>query len=184
MGKNKKSVMLDRGAHNNIIARMIRVDHAGECGAMRIYEGQMAVLKNHPCYKELKDMYEQELKHRRYFETQMQARRVRPTILQPVWHMCGYALGAATALLGPKGAMACTVAVEDAIAEHYQEQINALEGASEQDLRRTIIQFRKEEIEHRDIGLHHEAEGAPLYKLLYQTVQKASKLAIWLSKRI
>src|SRR3546814_4906889 len=104
------------------LARMLRVDHAGEYGARRIYEGQLAVLGKSACAPTLKHMHAQELVHLRTFEDLLVRHRVRPTLLQPVWHVAGFALGAATALLGEKAAMACTVAVEEVIDEHYAGQ--------------------------------------------------------------
>src|SRR5262245_60586796 len=108
--------------HAEMIDRIIRVDHAGEFGARRIYEGQLAVLKNHPDAAVIRHMHEHELTHLRTFEKLMVERRVRPTALHPLWNLAGFALGAATALLGPKAAMACTVAVEEVIDEHYRQQ--------------------------------------------------------------
>ena len=162
---------------------MLRVDHAGEYGAKRIYEGQIAVLGKGPNGPILKHMADQEAHHLATFEKMVADRRVRPTVLQPLWHVAGFALGAGTALLGEKAAMACTVAVEEVIDEHYQAQRDVL-GPDEEALRDTIEEFRLEELEHRDIGLEHGAEQAPAYPLLSATVKRASKLAIWLSERI
>ena len=110
-------------------------------------------------------------------------RRVRPTALLPVWHVAGFALGAATALLGHRGAMACTVAVEEAIDEHYRAQEEAL-GEDEAELKAHIARFRAEELEHRDIGLENEAEQAPAYRLLSAAIKAGCKVAIRLSERI
>jgi 3-demethoxyubiquinol 3-hydroxylase len=101
---------------------IVRVDHAGEYGARRIYAGQMAILKKSSAYPVIKEMYEQEEKHLKYFEQEIRQRRVRPTFMLPLWHVGGYLLGAATALLGERAAMACTVAVEEVIGEHYRSQ--------------------------------------------------------------
>jgi ubiquinone biosynthesis monooxygenase Coq7 len=165
------------------LARMIRVDHAGEYGARRIYEGQMAVLGRTPAGPTLRHMYEQELRHLKTFEELMVERRVRPTVLQPVWHVAGFALGAATAMMGERAAMACTVAVEETIDEHYAGQIRDLEDEGEDDLRGTMEEFRQEELEHRDIGLEHEAEKTPGYEILTGAIKTGSRLAIWLSQR-
>ncbi len=165
------------------LARMVRVDHAGEYGAVRIYEGQMAVLGRGPKAGLLRHMKDQEEQHLDYFQRQMNHRRVRPTALTPLWHVMGYALGAGTALLGERAAMACTVAVEEAIDDHYQEQADAL-GDDEADLRETVLRFRDEELEHRDIGLEHEAERAPGYPLLSGAIKAGSRFAIWLSQRL
>ena len=165
------------------LARMIRVDHAGEYGARRIYEGQLAVLGKSACAPTLKHMHEQELVHLSTFEDLMVSHRVRPTLLQPVWHVAGFALGAATALLGEKAAMACTVAVEEVIDQHYAGQHEQLED-DQAALKDTIETFRQEELEHRDIGLQHGAEETPGYELLTGAVKAGSRLAIWLSERL
>jgi ubiquinone biosynthesis monooxygenase Coq7 len=164
------------------LARMIRVDHAGEFGARRIYEGQLAVLGKSACAPTLKHMHEQELVHLRTFENLMVEKRVRPTALQPLWHVAGFALGAATAFMGEKAAMACTVAVEEVIDEHYAGQAAQLDD-DQAELKATIETFRQEELEHRDIGLEHGAEDAPAYELLSGAVKAGSRLAIWLSER-
>lgn len=170
---------------NEEIKRMIRVNHAGEFGATRIYAGQIAVLGETAQGDTLRHMQEQEVEHYNYFDQQITKRAVRPTLFSPFWHMAGFALGAATAMMGKKAAMACTVAVEETIDEHYQEQIEQLDQyPNEQELKEHIIRFREEELEHRDIGLENEAEQAPAYNLLYQTIRKGSKLAIWLSTRL
>lgn len=166
-----------------LIERLIRVDHAGEFGARRIYEGQLAVLKDHPEAGVIRHMHEQELTHLRAFEKLMVQRRVRPSALHPIWNVAGFALGAATALMGPKAAMACTVAVEEVIDEHYRQQQAQL-GADEADLKATIEKFRVEEVEHRDTGLEHGAEQATAYPVLSSAIKAGSRLAIWLAERI
>ena len=145
-----------------MIERLVRVDHAGEYGAARIYSGQLAVL-GHP--------------------DKCAERRGRPTALLPVWHVAGYALGAVTAAMGSRAAMACTVAVEEAIDEHYQQQAAAL-PESEAPLRATIERFRAEELEHRDIGLENEAELAPAYRVLSAVIKAGCKVAIAVSERV
>ena len=166
-----------------LIARMIRVDHAGEFGAARIYDGQLAVLGKRPVGATIRKMAEQERRHLETFDRLIVERRVRPTALSPVWHAAGFALGAASALLGERAAMACTVAVEDVIQKHYADQAAQL-GDDETKLRETIEAFRADEIEHHDTGLAHEAEQAPGYRVLSQAVKAGSRLAIWLSTRI
>jgi len=165
------------------VARIVRVDHAGEYGAKRIYAGQLAVLGSGEHGPILRHMAEQEEKHLAYFENAIADRGVRPTALLPIWHAAGFALGAATALMGPRAAMACTVAVEEAIDEHYQSQLDTL-GDDEAPMKEAIAEFREEELEHRDIGLEREAELAPGYEILSQAIKRGSKLAIWLSERI
>lgn len=166
-----------------LIDRIIRVDHAGEYGAKRIYEGQLAVLKAGPEAQAVRHMYAQELEHLREFEKLMVERRARPSALYPLWHMAGYALGAATAMLGPKAAMACTVAVEEVIDQHYREQAEKL-GSDERPLRATIERFRADEQRHRDSGLAHGAEQAPAYPLLTAAIKAGSRLAIWCAERV
>jgi ubiquinone biosynthesis monooxygenase Coq7 len=166
-----------------LIARMLRVDHAGEYGARRIYEGQLSVLGRTRSAPTLRHMHEQELRHLAAFETLLVERRVRPTALQPVWHLAGFALGAATALMGEKAAMACTVAVEEVIDEHYAGQIARL-GDDEAGLRDKLEDFRADEIAHRDTGLAHGAEETPGYEILSGAIKTGSRLAIWLSERI
>ncbi|WP_119304482.1 demethoxyubiquinone hydroxylase family protein [Dongia deserti] len=166
-----------------LIERIIRVDHAGEFGAKRIYEGQLAILRGKPEAQPIERMYAQELEHLKAFETLMVERRVRPSALHPVWNAAGFALGAATALLGPKAAMACTVAVEEVIDAHYRAQSEKL-GADEAPLRAKIDKFRADELEHRDAGLEHGAEQAPAYPLLTGAIKAGSRLAIWLAERI
>jgi ubiquinone biosynthesis monooxygenase Coq7 len=166
------------------IERMIRVNHAGEFGAKRIYEGQLQVLKNSPSYETIKHMKDQELEHLDYFEKEIVKRKVRPTALHPIWNIAGFALGAGTALLGEKAAMACTVAVEEVIDEHYQQQLEELkDNEEEKDLSKAINKFREEELEHRDIGLENHAEQAPAYELLSSVIKTGSKAAIWLAQR-
>jgi len=165
------------------VRRMIRVDHAGEYGAARIYAGQLKVLGRHPASAAIRHMAEQEKRHLATFEKLVADRQVRPTALSPLWHAAGFALGAASALLGARAAMACTVAVEEVIDEHYRAQAEAL-GNAEPELKATIEEFRGDELEHRDTGLAHGAEGAPGYEVLSRVVKAGSRLAIWLSTRI
>ena len=166
-----------------LVKRFVRVDHAGEYGAKRIYTGQLSVLGKGEHGPILRHMAEQEEKHLKYFENAIGDRGVRPTALLPVWHAAGFALGAATALMGPRAAMACTVAVEEAIDEHYQGQLDAL-SPEEAPLKEAIEEFRAEELEHRDIGLEREAELAPGYDILTHIIKRGSKMAIWLSERV
>jgi len=165
------------------VARMIRVDHAGEYGAARIYEGQLAVLGRSASTPVIRRMAEQEKRHLAAFDRLIVERRVRPTALSPLWHMAGFALGAATALLGARAAMACTVAVEEVIDEHYRWQGEAL-GPSEPALKAAIDEFRRDELEHRDTALAHGADAAPAYPALSAAIKAGSRLAIWLSTRI
>jgi ubiquinone biosynthesis monooxygenase Coq7 len=165
------------------IERMIRVDHAGEYGAKRIYQGQLAVLGRSDKAELLRHMQAQEQVHLDTFAALVAQRRVRPTALLPFWHVAGFVLGAATAALGERAAMACTVAVEETIDEHYAAQSAAL-GDDETELQQTIETFRAEELEHRDIGLANGAEQAPAYRLLTQIIKVGCRVAIRVSERI
>lgn len=165
------------------IARIVRVDHAGEYGAKRIYEGQIAVMGRGRHGATLRHMAEQEAEHLRYFENQLVERRVRPTLLQPLWHAGAYALGAGTALLSERAAMACTVAVEEVIDRHYEHQVEHL-GDREPELTGAIRKFQAEELEHRDIGLANEAELATAYPVLSAAIKAITRGAIWLSQRV
>ena len=165
------------------IARIIRVDHAGEYGAARIYAGQLRVLGRRESAPVLREMQAQEQQHLERFSELICRRRVRPTALLPLWHIAGFALGAATAVLGERAAMACTVAVEEAIDQHYASQIEALDD-SEAELRDTIGRFRDDELQHRDTALEHGAEQAPGYRLLSAAIKAGCKLAIRISERV
>jgi ubiquinone biosynthesis monooxygenase Coq7 len=165
------------------IARMIRVDHAGEYGAKQIYAGQLAVLGRGPKGDLIRHMAAQEQAHLDTFAGLIATRRVRPTALLPFWRVAGFALGAVTAAMGPRAAMACTVAVEETIDAHYAAQSAAL-PENETELRDTIETFRAEELEHRDIGLDNEAELAPAYRLLSAVIKTGCRIAIHASERI
>jgi ubiquinone biosynthesis monooxygenase Coq7 len=173
-------------SREQLIERMIRVDQAGEYGAVRMYEGQLSVLGNSEKAPVIKHMLEQEVEHLDTFSKMVAKRRVRPTALMPFWHLAGFALGAGTALMGEKAAMACTVAVEEVIDEHYAAQVEKLDhmGDDEKDLKDTCEKFRQEELEHRDTGLEHGAEQAPGYEALNALVKTGSRMAIWLSERV
>ncbi len=165
------------------IARMVRVDHAGEYGATRIYDGQLAVVRHGRARDEIRHMAEQEMRHLAAFDELVRARRVRPTLLHPLWHVAGYALGAATALLGEAAAMACTVAVEEVIDEHYHGQAERL-GDADPALKDKILAFRVDEAAHRQAAIEHGATEALGYELISAAIKSGSRLAIWLSTRI
>lgn len=167
------------------IARMIRVDQAGEYGATRIYAGQLAVLgSTGPHAGEIAGMARQEDDHLARFNALMAGRGVRPTALQPFWSVAGFALGAATALLGPKAAMACTAAVEEEIDRHYSAQLEELAGGADPELAGIVEKFRDEEREHRDAALAAGAEQALAYPLLAGAIRLGCRMAIRLSERI
>jgi len=164
---------------------MIRVDHAGEFGAVRIYAGQMAVFgaRNSAASDAIGHMAAQEAVHLKRFETLLSERCVRPTALEPIWHVAGFALGAATALMGERAAMACTEAVETVIDDHYGEQLERL-GDSEPELKQTITQFRAEEVAHHDAAIAHGAQKAIAHDVLTAAIKMGCKIAIALSTKI
>ncbi len=185
MSVDALKIATGRASDDMMLERMVRVDHAGEYGAKRIYEGQLRVLGKKSCGDMIRHMRDQELEHLDYFEQQVRVRGVRPTALMPLWHVGGYAMGAITALMGEKAAMACTVAVESVIDQHYGHQLEALEVyPEEKKLAQSIEQFKAEEMEHHDLGLEHGAAQMPAYGALVAMVSGVTKSAIWLSKRL
>ena len=172
------------GAPRADTAAMLRVNQAGEYGATRIYAGQLAVLrKDSPAAHAIAGMARQEQRHLDSFNAMMAARRVRPTALQPLWDVAGFALGAATALIGEKAAMACTDAVETEIDLHYGDQLDQL-GEDDPEFAAEIADFRAEEIEHRETARAFGAAEAPAYPLLTAAIRAGCRVAIGLSKRI
>ena len=165
---------------------MIRVDQAGEFGASRIYEGQLAVMGDRaPHATEIRAMKDQEERHREKFDELLAKRGVRPTALQPFWSVAGYWLGAGTALMGPEAAMACTAAIETEIDKHYTQQLDDLEAQGDDpELAEMIREFREDEREHRDAALEAGAEQAPAYALLSGAIRAGCRLAIRLSERV
>ena len=165
-------------------AAMLRVDQAGEYGATRIYAGQLAVLRdNCPEAKLIARMAAQEERHLKRFDALMAERRVRPTALQPLWNVAGFALGAATALISEKAALACTDAIETEIDRHYGQQLDEL-GDDDSELAADIAEFRADELEHRDSARAAGATEAAGYPLLTAAIRAGCKVAIELSKRI
>lgn len=163
---------------------MIRVDQAGEFGATRIYGGQLAVMGDRsPAARAIAGMAAQEERHREFFDAMIARRGVRPTLFQPFWNVAGFALGAATAAIGPKAAMACTAAVETEIDRHYSQQLAEL-GDSDPELSEAVARFREEELEHRDTALASGAEDAPGYPLLSAAIRLGCRAAIAVAKRI
>jgi ubiquinone biosynthesis monooxygenase Coq7 len=162
---------------------MIRVNQAGEYGAARIYAGQLAVMGGRTRVAgEIRHMAAQEQRHLDAFDALMTKRGVRPTLLGPIWHFAGYALGAATALLGPKAAMAATVAVETVIDEHYGEQSDALSGGSDPELKAMIDDFRADEVEHKHTAAAHSGEDD--FPVMQAAIRAGCRTAIALAKRI
>ena len=173
-------------ARTQDVAEMIRVDHAGEYGAKHIYLGQLAVLgtgqRNGKAAAAIRSMAAQEQRHLERFEQFIQERQVRPTLLAPVWQVAGFALGAATALLGAKAAMACTASVEEVIDEHYARQIERLDGDPE--LKSAVTKFREDELAHRNEALAHGAAETPGYRFLSESIKAGCRLAIRLSEKL
>lgn len=171
------------------IEQMIRVDHAGEHGAVKIYEGQAAIfgaVKSKQAVADVvRQMAAQEQEHMDTFDALLLARKIRPTALAPLWSVAGFSLGAVTALMGEKAAFACTVAVEEVIDDHYAAQVEELtEQNAEPELRKTIEKFRADEAEHRETALEHGAEEAPAYKLLTGIIKAGCHAAIKISTKI
>ena len=175
------------GPREKRLQEMLRVDHAGEYGAVQIYRGQRAVFDRLPgkvrLARLLEEMEEGEQHHLTTFDELLARYETRPTLFGPVWHAAGFALGAGTALLGEKAAMACTSAVEEVIEQHYADQAVEL-GDTEPEIRDTILEFREDELEHRDTAIDEGAEAAPGYGLLKGAIQAGCRLAIRLSEKI
>jgi 3-demethoxyubiquinol 3-hydroxylase len=163
---------------------MIRVNQAGEYGATRIYAGQLAIMNaRSPAAREIARMAAQEERHRQTFDRMVADRRVRPTLLAPLWNVAGYGLGMATALIGPEAAMACTVAIETEIDRHYGEQLDEL-GDADPELSAAVTDFQAEEVEHKEIALASGAERAPAFPVMSAAIRLGCRAAIALSKRI
>ncbi|XP_052866117.1 5-demethoxyubiquinone hydroxylase, mitochondrial [Anopheles cruzii] len=172
---------------SKLIDSALRVDHAGELGANQIYRGQMAVLGHTKVGKTIQHMWEQEKAHKEEFDRLIIKYRARPTALLPFWNVAGFALGAGTALLGEKAAMACTVAVESVIVEHYNDQLRRLMDDpqfTDRELLQTIQRFRDEEQEHHDTGLEHGAKQAPFYEALTEVIKLGCRTAIKIAERV
>jgi ubiquinone biosynthesis monooxygenase Coq7 len=167
---------------------MIRVDHAGEHGAVRIYDGQLAVFDKIPGMEKTADlvrhMAEQEEEHLTHFDKLIVERDIRPTAFGPLWDVAGFTLGAVTALMGEKAAMACTAAVETEIDAHYAAQLDALADGADDDLRATIEKFRADEAAHRDTALENGAEETPGYQMMSKLIRFGCRVAIRASEKI
>ena len=169
------------------LEEIIRVDHAGERGAIKIYEGQLLALKTIKQDNNLKDkieeMKEQEKEHLEYFEKEIQKRKIKPTYLLPLWDIMGVALGFGTALLGKKAAMLCTASVEEVIEDHYQNQLKKL-GNDEMDLKTKIEKFKEEEVKHKNIAYEAGATNKGLYAIMDKFIRTGSRIAITISEKI
>ena len=167
------------------LAEFLRVNHAGERAAQTIYKGQLAVLKGHEHEAEIQHMMEQEVEHLETFDKLLNEYEVRPSVLDPLWGAAGFALGAVTAAMGPKAAMACTIAVEEVIGEHYHKQVEALHAADQEpELKETLASFRDEELEHRDIARDNKGEEATAYPLLRAIIQQGCRTAIKIAEKV
>jgi ubiquinone biosynthesis monooxygenase Coq7 len=169
------------------ILEMIRVNHAGEFGAKQIYSGQIKVFKakrDQDMVNEFIHMRRQEDVHFSYFDQKIKDNQIRPTIMQPIWKIGGFSLGAITAMMGKKAAMTCTMAVEEVIDDHYKSQLKDLgDDKDQKELSDKIEQFRQEEVEHRDIGEEYGAKDFIFHKPLSRAIKNLSKLAIFISKK-
>ena len=171
----------------NRIEEFIRVDHAGERGAVKIYEGQLLALntlvKNEDLKKKIEEMKIHEVEHCQFFENEIKKRNIKPTKLLPLWDLLGVGLGFGSTLLGKKAAMLCTASVEEVIDEHYQNQINQL-GPDEKILKNKIIKFREDELHHKDIAYEEGATKKGLYSIMDKIIKTGSKIAINISEKI
>jgi len=169
------------------LEEIIRVDHAGERGAIKIYEGQLLALKTIKQDEALKDkieeMKEQEKEHLQYFEKEIQKRKIKPTYLLPLWDVMGVALGFGTVLLGKKAAMLCTASVEEVIEDHYQNQLKKI-GTDEIDLKAKIEKFKGDEVKHKNIAYETGATNKGLYSVMDKVIKTGSRIAITISEKI
>ncbi|XP_057311716.1 5-demethoxyubiquinone hydroxylase, mitochondrial-like isoform X1 [Hydractinia symbiolongicarpus] len=182
-----RSNRLERRRQQQLISKILRVDHAGEVGADRIYAGQLAILRETSYGPVIQEMWDQEKEHVNKFRELLPKYKTRPTALLPLWNVAGFALGAGTALLGKEAAMACTIAVEETIGEHYDSQLRELlheDPEKYKELLEVIQKFRDDELEHMETGYEYEGEKAPFYSSLKQAIQFGCRGAIWLSERI
>ena len=171
----------------NKIEEFIRVDHAGERGAVKIYEGQLLALntfvKDENLKKTIQEMKIHEKEHCEFFENEIKKRKIKPTKLLPLWDLLGVGLGFGSTILGKKAAMLCTASVEEVIDEHYQNQINQL-GSEEKKLKKKIIKFREDELHHKDIAYERGATKKGLYSIMDKVIKTGSKIAISISEKI
>ena len=172
---------------NTKVEEFIRVDHAGERGAVKIYEGQLLALntlvKNESLKKTIEEMKVHEMEHCQFFENEIRKRNIKPTKFLPLWDLLGVGLGFGSTLLGKKAAMLCTASVEEVIDKHYQDQIDQL-GSDEKDLKSKIIKFREDELQHKDIAYEEGASKKGLYSIMDKIIKTGSKIAINISEKI
>jgi len=169
------------------VEEFIRVDHAGERGAVKIYEGQLlalnTIVKNDDLKKTIEDMKEHEIEHCQFFENEIKKRKIRPTKFLPLWDLLGVGLGFGSTLLGKKAAMLCTASVEEVIDKHYLDQINQL-GPEEKELKKKITKFRQDELDHKDIAYEEGASKKGIYSVMDKIIKTGSKIAIRISEKI
>ena len=173
--------------NKKILEEIIRVDHAGERGAIKIYEGQLLALKTIKQDETLKDkieeMKEQEKEHLEYFEKEIQKRKIKPTYLLPLWDVMSVALGFGSTLLGKRATLLCTASVEEVISEHYNNQLKKL-GNDEKDLKKKIEKFKEDEINHKNIAYESGATTTGLYLIMDKVIRTGSRIAITISEKI
>ena len=172
---------------NNKVEEFIRVDHAGERGAVKIYEGQLlalnTIVKNDGLKKTIEDMKEHEIEHCQFFESEIKKRNIKPTKFLPLWDLLGVGLGFGSTLLGKKAAMLCTASVEELIDKHYLSQISQL-GPEEKELKKKITKFRQDELDHKDIAYEEGASKKGLYSIMDKIIKTGSKIAIRISEKV
>ena len=172
---------------NSRVEEFIRVDHAGERGAVKIYEGQLLALntfvKDENLKKTIEEMKVHETEHCQFFESEIKKRNIKPTKFLPLWDLLGVGLGFGSTLLGKKAAMLCTASVEEVIDKHYQDQIDQL-GSDENELKSKIIKFREDELHHKDIAYEEGASKKGLYSIMDKIIKTGSKIAINISEKI
>ena len=173
--------------NKNKIEEFIRVDHAGERGAIKIYEGQLlalnTIIKNDELKKKIEEMQIHEKEHCDYFEKEIKKRNIKPTKFLPLWDLLGVGLGFGSAIIGKKATMLCTASVEEVIDQHYQNQINQLQN-DEKELKNKIVKFRNEELQHKDIAYEEGATKKGFYSIMDKIIKTGSKIAIGISEKI
>ena len=170
-----------------LLEQFIRVDHAGERGAIKIYEGQLLALKtfmkNDKLKNQIEEMKKHEKEHAEFFDKEIKKRNIKPTKILPLWDLLGVGLGFGSTILGTKAAMLCTASVEEVIDEHYQNQINRIED-DEKELKKKIVKFREDELHHKDIAYENGASKAGVYSILDKVIKTGSRIAITISEKI
>ena len=178
---------MNKKSNKNHIDSILRVDHAGERGAIKIYEGQLLALKtfkqNASLKRKIEEMKEHEREHYEYFDSEIKKRNIKPTKLLPLWDLMGVTLGFGTAMLGEKAAMLCTASVEEVIDGHYKDQTYKL-GKDEEELKKKIMKFRQDELDHKDIAYDNGATKKGLFGVLDKVIKTSSRIAITISEKI